>query len=177
MNIAVYCGANSGNHTAYMDAARELGEWIAANDHALVYGAGAEGMMGAVSKAVLDHDGTAIGVIPQFMVDAGWNRKDLTKMYVTENMSQRKAQMIRLADAYIALPGGIGTLEEIIEVISLDRLGQQHKPCILYNVEGYYEPLRAAIDQMVKCDFLSMEDRNAIHFAGNLSEVVAMMEA
>ena len=143
MKIAVYCGAAAGDDPAFAAQARALGRWIAENGHTLVYGAGCNGLMGAVSQAVLDGGGQAIGVVPHFLATPAQIRYDLSKCYETETMAQRKETMIRLSDAFIALPGGVGTLEELSEVVSLYRLGQTKKPCFLFNINGYYDALGA----------------------------------
>ena len=151
--IAVYCGAAAGDDPAFAAQARALGRWIAENGHTLVYGAGCQ--------AVLDGGGQAIGVVPHFLATPAQIRYDLSKCYETETMAQRKETMIRLSDAFIALPGGVGTLEELSEVVSLYRLGQTKKPCFLFNINGYYDALGAVFDTMVLHGFLPEEGCHA----------------
>lgn len=171
LKITVYCGASQGNNPVYRQAAKELGEWIVDHGHTLVYGAGSVGMMGAVADTVLEHQGDIIGVIPEFMVEREWAHPSLKKIIKTETMSQRRDKMIELGDAFIALPGGVGTLDEISEVICLSGLGQNPKPCILFDVNGYYEPLKIVFDRMVTEGFLGEAERKSIIFSDNLEEI------
>lgn len=165
MNITVYCGALEGANPEYVKRARELGAWMAENGHTLVYGAGNAGMMGAVSDGVIEGGGSVIGVTPNFFVKAEVTRDDLTELIIPESMHERKARMIELGDAFIALPGGTGTLDEISEVIALKRigkLGEINKPVMIYNVEGYYNRLFEYFDDMISSDFCDEKDRNDI---------------
>ena len=165
MNITVYCGAHEGNDPAFVQAARELGAWMAANGHRLVYGSGKDGMMGAVSHALLEGGGEATGVTPAFFIEAEETRDDLTELVVTENMQVRRRVMIERGDAYIALPGGTGTVDEISEVIALKRLGllgEINKPVMFYNVNGYYDKLFEFYDRMAEEEFCRAEDRSNI---------------
>ena len=251
MRIAVYCGSRGGAHPKYVEAARELGTWIGKSGHTLVYGAGFLGIMGAVSAAVQESGGHIIGVIPQFMVDQGWEKKDLKRireedlpdveaawakektgtaslttgncpiypapdesditrsaktgedpdlercanapggpskesgtavsgpgdvMLITSSMSTRKAKMMELADVYIALPGGPGTLEEIAEVISLAAVHQHEKPCILLNQDGFYDPLRLMYEHMLEQDFTVQANLTHVHYAADVQEVLRLAD-
>jgi uncharacterized protein (TIGR00730 family) len=176
MNIVCYCGAYPGNDPVYTRAARELGAWIAENDHTLVYGGGKVGMMGSVSDGALEKGGRVIGVIPEFMMEREWGRSDIFRMDVTVTMAERKNRMLELGDAFIALPGGTGTLEEISEAISGMMLGLHKKPCIIYNTGGYYNSLGRMFDNMVREGFLNAEHRNMIKFVSNLEELKAVLE-
>ncbi|MDO4169048.1 MAG: TIGR00730 family Rossman fold protein [Lachnospiraceae bacterium] len=171
LNITVYCGASAGNNPAYRQAAIDLGAWIAKHQHTLIYGAGSVGMMGAVADTVLERQGDIIGVIPEFMVEREWAHPSLKYTIKTKTMSERRDKMIELGDAFIALPGGIGTLDEISEVICLSGLGQNPKPCILFDVNGYYEPLKIVFDRMVEEGFLGQAERKSILFSDNLEEI------
>lgn len=171
MRIAVYCGAAEGKDPAHLGAARRIGEWIAASGHELVYGAGKVGMMGAIADTVLRGGGRVTGVIPAFMVELGWCHEGLTACIVEESMSARKKKMCELADAMIALPGGAGTLEEITEVISWQRLGLNDSPCILFNEGGFYEPLRAVYERMVEAEFLEPEALDKVLFSADIGEI------
>ena len=150
-SICVYCASGTKVHPAYFEAARELGALLAARGIGLVYGAGHMGLMGAVADAVLSAGGRVTGVIPRFMVERGWHHTGLTELRVTDDMHQRKSLMASLADATIALPGGIGTLEELLEIITWKQLGLYRKPVALLNARGYYDPLlqmlRRAVDE------------------------------
>ncbi len=176
MNIAVYCGSSPALNQDFTDCARELGIWIARNGHTLVYGGSSVGLMGVVSRAVLDAGGPAYGVEPRFFIEAGVAQHDLTKLYVTEDMSERKAKMIELGDAFVAIPGGVGTLEEISEIFSRIRLGLGPDECFLMNIDGYYEPLRAMLQTMVDQGFLSPIDLDRIHFPASVEEFARMLQ-
>ena len=176
MNIAVYCAASQSNCSTFDERTEELGKWMAQKNHTLVYGGGNTGLMGIVATAVMQTGGQVIGVMPQFFVDREIAKKDITKLHIVETMSERKNKMIELSEAYIALPGGPGTLEEIAEVVSWVRVGQTNGICIFYNMEGYYDHLEAFFNQMVTTKLLSQEDRNQIYFANNLEEIEKLIE-
>lgn len=171
MNITVYCGASLGNHESYLQATKALAQWIAARGHQLVYGGGRAGLMGLVADTVLAQGGKVIGIMPTFLQERELAHPALTELQTVDSMSERKLKMIELGDAYIALPGGPGTLEEIAEVVSWARTGQNPNPCVFLNVEGYYEPLKAFYDQMVSSGFLTQADRDKILFSENLAEI------
>jgi uncharacterized protein (TIGR00730 family) len=160
--ICVFCGADSGRATAYADAAREVGGMLARRGAALVYGGGSVGLMGALADAVLEAGGRAIGVIPQPLVDREVAHPGLTELYIVKNLHQRKARMAELADAFLTLPGGIGTMEELFEVWSWGKLGLHSKPCGLLNVNGYFDSLRTLADQMVTEGFLEPVHREML---------------
>jgi uncharacterized protein (TIGR00730 family) len=152
--ICVFCGSAPGRAPAYVQAARTVGELLARRGIGLVYGGGNVGLMGALADAVLDAGGQAIGVIPQQLVDREIAHAGLTELHVVDNLHQRKALMAELADAFLTLPGGIGTMEELFEVWSWGRLGLHGKPCGLLNVDDYFDSLRTLADQMVAEGFL-----------------------
>ena len=153
-SIAVICGSSSGSNPTYVAAARATGRAIAAAGHRLVYGAGSVGLMGEVADEVLRQGGRVLGVIPQFLVDLEVGHAGLTELVVTDTMHERKLAMAEAADAFLALPGGIGTLEEIIEVFTWTQLGVHQKQCGLLNVAGYYDRLIDFVDHMVGERFL-----------------------
>lgn len=171
MNIAVYCGGSLGNKDIYQETAVKLGKWFGTHNYDLVYGGGKVGLMGVLATEVLKQGQNAIGVMPQFLVDKEIAFEDLTELVIVEDMHIRKKKMIDLSQAYIALPGGPGTLEEISEVISWARIGQHQNPCILYNVDGYYNSLKTIFETMVHEGFLTQEDLDAILFSDNLDEI------
>lgn len=171
MNIAVYCGASLGSDQAYRDAAQKVGKWIAEKNNTLVYGGGKAGLMGVVADEVLANNGEVIGIIPDFLVERELSHPKLTTLEIVDSMSVRKNRMIALGDCYIALPGGPGTLEEIAEVISWARVGQNQNPCILFNQNGYYDSLSRFYDEMVEKGFLSEQDRARILFSDSLEEI------
>ena len=176
MNIAVYCAASQSNDLTFDERTEELGNWIAKKNHTLVYGGGNTGLMGVVATAVMKSGGEVIGVMPQFFVEREIAKKDITKLHIVETMSERKNKMIELSEAYIALPGGPGTLEEIAEVVSWVRVGQTNGICIFYNMQGYYDHLEAFFNHMVTTKLLSKEDRNQIHFVKSLEEIEKLIE-
>lgn len=160
--ICVFCGSASGRAPTYTAAARELGQLLAKRGIGLVYGGGNVGLMGELADAVLDAGGRAIGVIPQQLVDREIAHGGLTELHVVENLHQRKALMAELADAFLTLPGGVGTMEELFEVWSWGRLGLHSKPCGLLNVNGYFDSLRTLTDQMVTEGFLEPVHRELL---------------
>ena len=176
MNITVYLGANEGNDPALKTAVRELGAWIGASGHALVYGGSKSGLMGELAESVLKAGGEVTGVEPQFFIDAGFLYEDITRLIVTRDMSERKAKMIELGDAFIAFPGGTGTLEEITEVMSKVSLRHMDAPCILYNLNGYYNNLRALLDHMIEMGLSAGERQRGIYFAENLEQIKTVLE-
>ncbi len=171
MRIAVYCGAAEGNDPAYLRTAVRLGEWIAREGHELVYGAGKVGMMGAVADTVLRAGGRVTGVIPRFMVEFGWCHEGLSECIVTDSMSDRKKKMCEMSDAMIALPGGAGTLEEITEVISWQRLGLNDSPCVFFNEGGYYDPVREMYTRMTDRGFMEQEALEQVLFSAEIDEI------
>ncbi|MBC1521763.1 TIGR00730 family Rossman fold protein [Listeria aquatica] len=171
MKIAVYCGSAFGAKKIYQESAEKIGNWIGENEYTLVYGGGNVGLMGVVADTVLSHGAAAYGVMPTFLEKREIAHRGLTRLIQTKDMYERKKTMMELADAYIALPGGPGTLEEISEVISLGRIGVHKNPCILYNVDGYYEPLRSFFDEMVTADFLTEAAREQFLFSDSLPEI------
>lgn len=132
-----------------MSAAERLGELIAAEGQRLVYGDGGIGLMAAVARGALKAGGEVVGVIPQFMVDQGWNNPESTETIVTQTMHERKAKIVEISDAMVALPGGIGTFEELLECLTWKQLGLHHNPVVILNTEGYYDKLLECIDLMV----------------------------
>ena len=171
MNIAVYLGSSFGNDPAYKEAAEEVGRWIAKNGHTLIYGGSGVGLMGVLADAALSEGGEVVGVEPQFFLDAGLVHDGITQTIATETMAERKVIMMDLADAYIALPGGSGTLDEISEVIVLAALGKHGKPCILYNKAGFYEPLMALYCKMRDAGFMTDEAVNLIRMVSTPEEL------
>jgi len=141
--VCVFCGSNSGNRPVYRDAARSLGALLVRQKIGLVYGGGRVGLMGAIADAVVEAGGEAIGVIPRALVEKEIGHRGLTELRIVPSMHERKAEMMSLADAFVALPGGYGTLEEFCEVVTWLQLGLHRKPCGLLNVDGYYDPLLA----------------------------------
>ncbi|MFD0897506.1 LOG family protein [Loigolactobacillus binensis] len=173
--IAVYCGAAAGNDPAYQQATIELGNYLAAHKLELVYGGGGVGLMGLLANQVLAAGGKVHGVMPQELVDRGAAFNKLTDLKIVANMSVRKQTMLTLADGCLALPGGPGTLEEIIEAFSWARLGNNPNPCVFYNVKGYYDPLKNMFDEMTTKEFLTTADRKKLLFSDSLTTIFAFM--
>ena len=157
MNITVYLGANYGTDPALQTTVAELGQWIGKSGHTLVY--------------VMAAGGPVIGVEPQFFIDEGYELDGLTQLIVTQDMTERKAKMIELGDAFIAFPGGTGTLEEITEVMSKVSLKHLDAPCILYNLNNYYDSLKALLDHMIETGLSSPARQEGIYFAADLAEI------
>lgn len=149
-SIAVYCASSNKVRPSFVAAAERLGSLIAAEGLRVVYGDGGIGLMAAVARGALQAGGEVLGVIPQFMVDQGWNNPDSTSTIVTETMHERKATICEVSDAMVALPGGIGTFEELLECMTWKQLGLHHKPIVILNTDGYYDRLLSCIDLMVE---------------------------
>ena len=175
MNIVVYLGARTGKNPLFREKARELGAWIAGQGHRLVYGGSAIGLMGELADAALSAGGEVTGVEPRFFVDAVLQHKGVKDLIVVETMQERKQKMISLGDAFIAFPGGTGTLEEISEIISMTCLGLTDKPCIIYNINGYYNILADYLDQMVAEGFMTPENRGKIFFAEGTADLESIL--
>lgn len=175
MNITVYLGANEGNDPSLRKAVEELGEWIGTSGNALVYGGSRSGLMGAIADSVLSHGGKVTGVEPQFFIESEFQHDGLTKLIITKDMSERKNKMIELGDAFIAFPGGTGTLEEITEVMSKVSLKHLNAPCILYNLDGYYNDLKALLKHMIEKGLSSEKRQQGIYFADNLEEIIKIL--
>ena len=176
MNITVYLGASVGNDPAFLPAVQELGNWIGANGHALVYGGSKSGLMGALADSVLEAGGHVTGVEPSFFIEAEFQHDGIDDLIVTSDMAERKAKMIELGDAFIAFPGGTGTLEEISEIMSKVSLKQLAAPCILYNLNGYYDHLKALLAHMIDMGLSTPERQEGIYFAETLDEIRAILK-
>ncbi|CCV63906.1 conserved hypothetical protein [Alteracholeplasma palmae J233] len=171
MNIVIYCGASLGNDSIYEKETRKIGKWISSNQYKLVYGGGKAGLMGVIADTVLENGGKVIGVMPKFLIEREIMHKGLTENFETNTMTERKNKMIELGDIYIALPGGPGTLEEISEVVSWARIGQNNNPCIFWNVDGYYNDLKSFYLTMVEKGFLTQSDFDKILFTNSIDEL------
>jgi uncharacterized protein (TIGR00730 family) len=176
-SLCVYCGSNSGARPAYLDAAIELGTRMARDGIRLVYGGGNIGLMGTVADAVLTAGGEVVGVIPKQLVDMEVAHLGLTELEVVGSMHERKSRMFDLADAFVAMPGGFGTLEEIVEMFTWRQLGISEKPCALLDVEGYYQPLVAMMDRMVEERFLHPDQRQDLWTGQDIDAMFDWMRA
>src|ERR1700681_1290535 len=153
-SICVYCGSGPGTNPAFMEAARRFGRILAENRIALVYGGGSAGLMGACAEAVLDHGGFVTGIIPEFLTDREHMLMRAQERIITRDLHERKRLMFERADAFVALPGGIGTLEELVEQLTWAQLGRHRKPILIANINGYWDPLLTLIDHMRAQQFL-----------------------
>lgn len=155
--VAVFCGSAPGNDPTLVDVARAVGRGLAERGIGLVYGAGGHGLMGAVSQGALDAGGEVVGVIPRSMVEREWGRDDLTELHVVETMHERKALMADLADAFLCLPGGLGTLEEIVEVWSWRQIGFNADPVAFFDVGGFWQPFLRSLQALVDAGFVRQD--------------------
>ena len=160
--ISVFCGSGSGTRQAYTAAARELGVLLAGKNIRLVYGGGKRGLMGVIAETMLNNGGRVTGVIPRALADKEVAYTDLHDLRIVGSMHERKAAIARIADAFIALPGGFGTMDEIFEAITWAQLGIHQKPCAFLNVRGYYDHLIAFIDHAVKEQFIPSDNKALI---------------
>ncbi|WP_147652361.1 TIGR00730 family Rossman fold protein [Vulcaniibacterium gelatinicum] len=176
-SICVYCGSNTGSRPAYAERAIALGTRLAREGLTLVYGGGNVGLMGLLADAALEAGGEVIGVIPEQLVEWEVAHQGLTRLEVVANMHERKARMFDLADAFIALPGGFGTLDEMFEMLTWRQLGLGDKPCAFLDVEGFYDPLLAMLDRMVAERFLHPDQRRDLWHGEDLDGLLAWMRA
>lgn len=153
-SICVYCASSTKINPDYIETARQLGALLAENKIRLIYGGGNMGLMGMVADAVLAGGGEVTGVIPEFMVEQGWHHKGLTDLITVADMHERKQTMAKLSDAVIALPGGVGTLEELLEIITWKQLALYLNPIVIINVRGYYDPLLAMFGKAIEEQFM-----------------------
>jgi uncharacterized protein (TIGR00730 family) len=174
-SLCVYCGSNTGARPAYLRHAIALGTRMAQDGIRLVYGGGRIGLMGAVADAVLAAGGEVVGVIPQQLVDMEVAHQGLTELEVVASMHARKSRMFDLADAFVALPGGFGTLEEIVEMLTWRQLGISEKPCAILDVDGYYQPLITMMDTMVAERFLHPGQREDLWTGSDIDAMLAWM--
>ena len=176
-SVCVYCGSNPGSRPIYTERAIALGDRLARDGLALVYGGGNVGLMGVVADAVLAAGGEVIGVIPEQLV--GWEvaHRGVTRLEVVPNMHERKARMFDLSDAFVALPGGFGTLDEMFEMLTWRQLGIGNKPCAFLDVDGFYTPLVAMMDRMVAEGFVHAEQRRDLWHGDDIGAMLAWMHA
>lgn len=174
-NVCVYSASSTQIAPAYFEAATQLGRLLAIKGINLINGAGSIGLMAATSNAALAAGGTVTGVIPRFMVKQGWHHTGLTRLVETENMHERKQLMARMADAVIALPGGCGTMEELLEIITWKQLGLYLNPIVILNVNGFYDPLLSMLQQAVDQHFMRPEHAGIWRVATTAEEAVEML--
>ena len=173
--ICVFCGSNHGARSAYTDAAQQLGKALVSQGMGLVYGGGSIGMMTVVADAVLKEKGEVIGVIPHALSSKEFAHNGLTELHLVSSMHERKAMMAELSDAFIAMPGGFGTLDEFFEIITWAQLGLHTKPIGLLNVGGYFDLLLKFVDYMLRERFISAEHRQLIITSRNPEELLSAL--
>ena len=178
MKLCVYCGSSRGKNDSYQAIAIDLGKTFATRNIGLVYGGGRVGLMGIIAETVMQHGGEVTGIIPQFLNESeGIAFDSITNVHITDSMHTRKAMMYDLADGFIALPGGYGTLDEVFETVTWAQLGLHQKPIGILNTNGYYNHLVAHLDLMVAEGFLSVKNRKMLLVGDNLNDLLAEMAA
>lgn len=176
MKIAVYCGSSESRLEIYNEAAAELGKWIGSSGRELVYGGGTAGLMGVVSKAAFESGAKVTGVVPGnigFIKDRP--QPYVNELITTQDMSSRKKVMMDISDAFIALPGGIGTLDEISEAITMVRIGTYRKPCIFFNKAGYYDSVKVLFEKMAEAGYVESSGIKDVLFSEDLSEIASFI--
>lgn len=175
--ICVYCGSGPGNHPSYVQAATDFGHILAENGIGLVYGGGDVGMMGAVAAAARAGGAAVTGIIPEFLLQRERLSRGNGEIVVTRDMHERKRKMFEAADAFVALPGGVGTLEELVEQLTWVQLGRHKKPVLAANIDGFWEPLCKLIDHMKALDFIRSDLNFDLLVADKVSDILPMLEA
>lgn len=175
INICVFCGSTPGADPAFTPAAAELGRLLAEAGFGLVYGGGAAGLMGTVSGGALEAGGQVTGVIPTALMDRELGRNDLTELHVVANMHERKALMYELSDAFVTLPGGLGTFDEFFETATWSKLGLHAKPSLVLDVAGYYAPMRRMLEHALDNEFFTHGDQDLISFHDSPASVVEQL--
>jgi hypothetical protein len=173
--VCVYCGSGPGTNPAFITAARQFGHTLADNGVGLVYGGGSLGLMGALATAVLDHGGQVTGVIPEFLVAKEHALREAQEVVVTRDMHERKRIMFEKADAFVALPGGIGTLEELVEQLTWAQLGRHKKPILIANIVGFWDPLCALLNHMRELQFIRSEFAVNLLIAPRVEDILPML--
>lgn len=176
IKICVYCGSGPGTDPAFVEAATAFGKILAENGIGLVYGGGSVGIMGAVAKAVLNHGGEVTGIIPEFLMARERALRGAHNLIVTKDLHERKRLMFEQADAFVALPGGVGTLEELVEQLTWVQLGRHRKPVLLGNIKNFWQPLCALLDHMKALKFIRSELDFDLLVANEVSDILPMLE-
>ena len=175
MNIAVYLGSLNGTDQKIQENTAKLGHWIGKEKHTLVYGGGQSGLMGIVADSCLAENGKVIGVIPHFLAGKEITHESLTELHYVDTMAERKTMMIENADAFVSMPGGVGTLEEISEIMSKLRLNQTDAPCIFYNYNHFYDAMKDLLDTMLEYEFIDEVFMNKVSFCSTIEEVESVL--
>jgi uncharacterized protein (TIGR00730 family) len=175
--VCVYCGSGAGNNPRFTEAAIALGKTFAENNVRLVYGGGSVGLMGAVAKSTLDHGGSVTGIIPEFLRARENALTSVQEMVVTPDMHERKRLMFERSDAFVALPGGIGTLEELVEQVTWQQLGRHSKPVLLANIDGFWNPLLSLLNHMRATEFIRPTMAVDILMADRVDEILPRLRS
>ncbi len=175
-SLCVYCASSAKVNPVFLDAATQLGSLLAQNNLHCIYGAGHVGLMGALADSILENSGDITGVIPRFMKDRDWHHKGLEKVIITETMHERKAKMAQLSDAAVALPGGCGTMEELLEIITWKQLGLFPKPIVIVNINGYYDELVAMLKKAIDEKFMREEHGGLWTVVSSPEEVIDIVK-
>ncbi|WP_028125141.1 TIGR00730 family Rossman fold protein [Eremococcus coleocola] len=175
MNITVFCGSLTSNQIQFQEASQALGQWLAEQDHQLIYGGSSTGLMGLLADAVLANQGQVTGIVPQVLNNSELNHTHLNKLIEVDTMSQRKEALIQAGQAFIALPGGPGTLEEVADVLAWLRMESGNAPCIIYNINGYYDDLANLLKKMVDVAFIDNTSFQHVYFCQSLTEIAIIL--
>ena len=175
--ICVYCASSSKIDESYFEAAERLAAQLVSHDVTIVYGGGAAGLMGCIADSAIEHGGHVVGIIPKFMTEVEWQHKDLEEIHVVSDMHERKKKLLEGTDAVIALPGGSGTLEELLEAISMKRLGFYTKPIVILNINNYYAPLIEMLERSIRENFMSQTHRKMWTVLSDPDDIMSAIES
>lgn len=175
--IAVFCGSQLGSVNVYKEQVYFLGKELALENITLVYGGSKTGLMGEIANGILNHNGNVIGVIPNFLVDKELAHDSLTELIYVETMHERKAKMNELSDGFIILPGGLGTMEEFFEILTWAQLGLHQKPIIIFNIDGFYDPLLSLINQMISKGFITESSKKFFNFCSSVETIIRQLHS
>lgn len=176
-SLCVYCGSGTGREPHFMEAADAFGRLMARANVRLVYGGGGVGTMGAVARAVLAEGGQVTGIIPKFLTEIEVQLDDVTELIVTDSMHERKQAMFERAQGFVALPGGIGTLEETVEMLTWAQLGRHSQPIVIANLNGFWDPLIELLDHIIKAGFARSDIRRIYSVVDRIEDVIPRIEA
>ena len=176
MNICVYLSAQDGKSEAYKETVRHFGKFIAENGHRLIYGGSKSGLMGEIAISALEAGGEVIGVEPEFFIEAEFQLEGLTELIVTRSMNERKEKLIELSDVFVAFPGSTGTLEEIADTVSMIKMGMIEKKMIIFNYNGFYEPLKILFASMISEELIREDELSGVLFADSEAELMSLIE-
>lgn len=177
MNICIYCGSSPGNNPSILENARAFGRMMAENNYTLIYGGSSLGVMGALADSVMVNGGEVIGVIPENLFSKEVAHQGITRLITVRDMHQRKSHMAELADAFVAFPGGFGTMEELFEIITWNQIGLFKKPVTVMNIDGYYNSLIRMMDEAVETGYIKPKNREIVRVAETLEQCLQFCES